>query len=103
MNPLLMSAAVELYKMTMSTGPSIKTKDGKDGKTDDEIAIDFVKKFDDNRPFWERKTFWATVVAVAVPILNKAIGLNMEIEEVSAAIAPLIAFILGESWRKKGS
>jgi len=53
------------------------------------------------RPFYTRKTFWFTVAGVAVPILNKVLGLEMDIEEVTAAVTPLVAFILGESWRKK--
>jgi len=90
MGPLLFSAGMILLETALASD---------DSKED--IVKEAFAQVDEARPFWARKTFWATVVAVAVPILNKAAGLNMEIEEVSAAIAPLMAFILGESWRKK--
>jgi len=95
MNPLLISAGMKLLETVLD-----KQEFTLDSKLD--LVKSTFKIADEARPFWERKTFWATVVAVAVPILNKATGLNMQIEEVSAAIAPLLAFILGESWRKKG-
>ena len=97
MNPLLITAAIELYKNTIGSGASPL----KDDNTSVEAVVDLVKSLDDTRPFWKRKTFWATVVGFLVPILNRLTGLDMPIEEVSAAVLPLVAFIAGESWRKK--
>lgn len=56
---------------------------------------------EDNRPFWKRKTFWAMAASAAVPILNRALGLDMDIKEVSAAVSSLLLFIVTEQWRKK--
>lgn len=100
MNPLLISAGLKLLNTVIE-----KNKDGKEVVDDwkkEEIVEQMFTAVDEARPFWARKTFWATVVGVAVPILNKAMGLDMAIEEVSAAVLPLVAFIAGESWRKKG-
>lgn len=100
MNPLLISAGLKLLNTVIE-----KNKDGED-QTDswakEEIIVNTFSAVDEARPFWARKTFWATVVAFSVPILNKVTGLNMAIEEVSAAVLPLVTFIAGESWRKRG-
>lgn len=100
MNPLLISAGLKLLNTVLE-----KNKDGED-QTDswakEEIIVNAFSAVDEARPFWKRKTFWATVVAVAIPILNKVAGLDLAIEEVSAAVLPLVTFIAGESWRKRG-
>lgn len=100
MNPLLISAGLQLLNTVL---------DKKEGDTNhvqdwkkEEIVTEIMSKVDEARPFWARKTFWATVVAVAIPILNKVAGLDLAIEEVSAAVLPLVTFIAGESWRKRG-
>lgn len=56
---------------------------------------------EDKRKFWQRKTFWTMVIGVLIPILNKALGWEMDIAEVTAAISPLLLFIGTEQWRKK--
>lgn len=70
-------------------------------KTKLDIANEMIEKATDTRPFWKRKTFWAMVISVVVPILNKALGWNMDITEVTAAISPLLLFIATEQWKKK--
>lgn len=91
-SPLLLSMGIEL----------LKTKSSNSEDFDTEKVKNVFALVDEARPFWARKTFWATVVGMAIPILNRVAGLDMEIEEVSAAVLPLVAFIGGESWRKKG-
>lgn len=102
MNPLLIQAGMKLFEKVVENNlsPGVITKT-KDDKTEEEKAVEFIKSLDDNRVFWKRKTFWFTVAGVAVPVLNRLLGLGMQIEEVTAAVTPLVAFILGESWRKK--
>ena len=56
---------------------------------------------EDNRKFWQRKTIWTVVIGVLVPILNRALGLDMDIDEVGVAISPLLLFIGTEQWKKK--
>lgn len=100
MNPLLISAGLKLLETVIE-----KNTDNRMSDLEKELKEDLVKEafksVDEARPFWARKTFWATVIGVAVPILNRVTGLDLQIEEVSLAVTPLIAFILGESWRKK--
>lgn len=94
MSPLLISAGLQLLE-TFSSDVKIEDKEV--------LVRNTLQLADESRPFWARKTFWATVAAVLVPIVNKAAGLDLDITEVSAAITPLVAFVLGESWRKKGA
>lgn len=102
MNPLLISAGIELAKdyftkqqqktgVTQSESPPNQM----------EIVNDLLTQGMDKRPFWKRKTFWTMVIGVAVPILNKVFGWQMDITEVSATISPLLLFIATEQWRKK--
>ncbi len=100
MNPLLLSAGLKLLNTVVEkSGESSSIGETGWGKI--RTVEEAFKTVDEARPFYARKTFWATVCAVAVPIVNRVAGLDMQIEEVSAAITPLVAFILGESWRKK--
>ena len=99
LSPLLISAGLELLNRVI---------DKKEGDPDhvsewkkEEIVIKAMSAVDEARPFWKRKTFWATVVGVVIPILNRVTGLDMAVEDVSLAVLPLVAFIAGESWRKK--
>lgn len=94
MNPLLISAGMKLLETVVNEPLS-------DYDSKEDFIKETLKMADEARPFYARKTFWATVCAVVIPIVNKVAGLDMQIEEVSAAITPLVAFILGESWRKK--
>ena len=70
-------------------------------KTKLDIANEMIERANDNRPFWKRKTFWTVVIGVLIPVLNKALGWNMDITEVTAAISPLLLFIVTEQWKKK--
>jgi len=101
MNPFLISAGMKLLETVIE-----KNKDERVEALEwrkEAVVETIFQGLDEARSFWARKTFWATVCAVAVPIVNRMAGLDMQIEEVSAAITPLVAFILGESWRKKVS
>jgi len=99
MNPLLISAGLKLLETVIEKN---KDEDMNGLEWRKEAVVETIfQGLDEARVFWKRKTFWATVVAVVIPIVNRVAGLDMQIEEVSAAITPLVAFILGESWRKK--
>jgi len=97
MNPLLIIKGLELLNTVIEKNEY----EGMQEFKKEAIVERVFEGLDEARVFWKRKTFWATVVAVVIPIVNRMAGLDMQIEEVSAAITPLVAFILGESWRKK--
>jgi hypothetical protein len=48
------------------------------------------------KQFWKSKKWWAMVIAVATPILNKVFALNMGTEELQLVIGPLVAYIMGQ-------
>ena len=107
MNPILIAAGIDLAKDFFS-----KQQQGLGARPIDqdtekeplgqlEIVNQLLTQGMDKRPFWKRKTFWTMVIGVAVPILNKVLGWQMDITEVTAAISPLLLFIATEQWKKK--
>lgn len=48
------------------------------------------------KEFWKSKKWWAMATAVFIPVLNKAIGLNLSIEELQLVIGPIIAYVMGQ-------
>jgi hypothetical protein len=48
------------------------------------------------KSFWKSKKWWAMVVAVSIPVLNKLVGLDFNTTDVVAVVSPLIAYILGQ-------
>jgi len=45
------------------------------------------------------KAFWVALIGVLVPILNHFFGLGLEVGEIVAIVLPIIALILGVSWK----
>lgn len=107
MNKILISAGIDLAKdyftkQQSKTGSRpIDQPQGKEPIKQIEIVNELLTQGMDNRPFWKRKTFWSMVAGVAVPILNKTLGWQMDITEVTATISPLLLFIATEQWKKK--
>jgi len=48
--------------------------------------------------FYE-KAFWAALIGVLVPLLNHFFQFGLEVGEVMAIMLPIIALILGVSWK----
>ena len=46
--------------------------------------------------FWKSKKWWAMMVGVSVPILNKVLGLDLSQAEVTMVITPIASYILGQ-------
>ena len=44
--------------------------------------------------------FWVTLVALAVPLVNHALGWELNPENMAYIAGIVAAFVLGESWRK---
>ena len=44
--------------------------------------------------------FWVTLVALAVPVVNHALGWGLDAEELAYIAGIVAAFVLGESYRK---
>lgn len=109
MNQLLINAGIDLakdfFERESKSNKARPLKQDPNGEnqppTQPEIVNALLEKGLDTRPFWKRKTFWAMVISVAIPILNKALGLDMDVTEVTAAISPLLLFIATEQWKKK--
>ena len=48
------------------------------------------------KEFWKSKKWWAMAIAVSIPVLNRVLGLNMEGDELTLVITPLVGYILGQ-------
>ena len=46
------------------------------------------------------KAFWVALIGVLVPILNHFFGLGLEVGEIVAIVLPIIALILGVTWKE---
>ncbi len=42
------------------------------------------------------KKFWMTLIAVAVPIVNKLFGFDFNTEEIATVMAPMVGYIVGQ-------
>lgn len=42
------------------------------------------------------KKFWISVIGLSVPVLNGAFGWGLVVEEVYAAMTPMIVYVLGQ-------
>ena len=50
------------------------------------------------KPWWKSKKVWSAGIAFLVAILNEALGIGLDAEELLVAISPLLVYILGESY-----
>jgi hypothetical protein len=48
---------------------------------------------------FHEKAFWAALIGVLVPLLNHFFQFGLEVGEVMAIMLPIIALILGVSWK----
>lgn len=48
------------------------------------------------KAFWKSKKWWAAVVAAAIPVLNKVLGLDLNANELMMVCSPLVGYILGQ-------
>lgn len=60
------------------------------------------KEIDMEKRFWESKKFWAMVAGIMVPILNKATGLDLGIEETGAIMAMIATYVVGQGMADLG-
>ena len=67
-------------------------------KEDDDMIKDMDKiPYDPNKPAWKSKKWWAAGVAFAIPVLNLALGWEIDPAYVWAIISPILAVILGQA------
>tara|TARA_Y100000287_G_C14175246_1_gene331954 strand:+ start:893 stop:1081 length:189 start_codon:yes stop_codon:yes gene_type:complete len=50
----------------------------------------------EEKVFWKSKKWWAAVVAAAIPVLNKVLGLDLNPNELIMVCSPLVGYILGQ-------
>jgi hypothetical protein len=48
------------------------------------------------KQFWKSKKWWAMLIGVTIPVLNKTMGLELSVEELQLVIGPLIAYVMGQ-------
>lgn len=54
------------------------------------------------KKFYHSKKFWASVIAVAVPMSNHCFGWGMDVDSVITMMAPVLAYILGQGMADMG-
>jgi hypothetical protein len=54
------------------------------------------------KTFWKSKKFWASVIAVVVPMSNHAFGWGMDADSVVTMMTPMLAYILGQGMADMG-
>ena len=57
-----------------------------------------MNSYNINKPFWQSKKWWMVVIAVMIPVLNQFFGLGLNVGEITAIAAPVVAYILGQSY-----
>lgn len=50
------------------------------------------------KPFWASKRWWMAMIAVAIPVLNHVFGLGLDVGEITAIAAPVVAYILAQAF-----
>ncbi len=50
--------------------------------------------------FWKEKAFWVALIGVIVPLINHFFAFGLESGEVIAILLPIIALILGVTWKE---
>lgn len=48
------------------------------------------------KQFWKSKKWWVMLTAVVIPVANRALGLDMGMEELKLVIGSLMAYIMGQ-------
>jgi hypothetical protein len=67
-----------------------------------EIASVAIKESaKDTRPFWKSKRWYMTILAVLIPILNRALALNLSETEIAMIAGPVVAYVASKSWEQK--
>ncbi len=54
------------------------------------------------KTFWKSKKFWASVIAVVVPMSNHMFGWGMDVDSVVTMMTPMLAYILGQGMADMG-
>jgi uncharacterized membrane protein YqaE (UPF0057 family) len=54
------------------------------------------------KTFWKSKKFWASVIAVLVPMLNHHLDWGMDVDSVVTMMTPMLAYILGQGMADMG-
>jgi hypothetical protein len=91
MNPLLILQGVKLLKDLTSTG---------DDEKDKAIVKETLSAVGDLKPFWQSKRFWMTLAGIAVPIINRAAGLNLSETEIVTMVGTIAAYVVAKSYEQ---
>ena len=60
------------------------------------------KGYNSNKPFWQSKKWWMAAIAVAIPIVNQLFALGLDVGEITAIAAPVVAYILAQAYVDAG-
>ena len=55
-----------------------------------------------DKSFWKSKKFWASVIAVVVPMSNHVFDWGMDVDSVVTMMTPMLAYILGQGMADMG-
>ena len=54
------------------------------------------------KPFWESKKFWVSLIGAAVPAANAAFGWGLTVGEVSTILLPIVGYVVGQGFADNG-
>ncbi len=57
-----------------------------------------MEKYDINKKPWHSKKWWMAVIGIVIPLVNHFFGMGLNPIEISAVLAPIIAYLLGQSY-----
>ena len=66
------------------------------------ISNSKFKNHGNSESFWKSKKFWASVIAVVVPMSNHAFDWGMDVDSVVTMMTPMLAYILGQGMADMG-
>lgn len=60
-----------------------------------------VSKIVPEKPFWKSKRFGITSIIVVLLLLNRKLGLDLNIEEIGAISGIVSVYVAGKTWEQK--
>lgn len=51
-----------------------------------------------NKSFWQSKKWWMAIIAALIPVIGRAMGWELNTEEILAIVSPIVAYILAQAF-----
>lgn len=54
------------------------------------------------KPFYKSKKFWASIIAVIIPVINQVFSLELDAQELVPIMAPALVYVVGQGMADLG-